>query len=310
MAQVGIQSGGALRDHDHSASGAGGQLNPESALNPQPKVEFGDGADGDFVTVAELHLTRDMSYNNLTVNHNVWAAGYKLKVKGKLTVAAGCHIFANDVLDTGSAGAAGVGGNGAGAAYGTRRISTYLPTAGAKGANGPAPAGIEVSNGGAGGAVALPPSTVIEGRVWVGGGGGGGGAVGTAPAAGAAAGAVKFGAAGGAGGNAVRTAGNHTKGGGGGGAGGGCLEIWAYELENNGTLYAAGGNGGAGEGDVNAEAGGGGGGGGGACLIHYRILTGLGIGAVNVAGGLGGPSFSGAADGAPGAAGIAIAEQI
>lgn len=309
-----VPSPGRLPAHAHVTVATGGQLDPELALNPQPKVDFGDGTDGDVVVDgAVVQLTRNMNYNNLTVINGSFLIpqGYKIKVKGLLTVDATSTIWVSAGTVTGGGdGAAGIGGIGDPILYfaAARLPETYRPTPGADGADGPAPASVDVSNGGAGGGGTA--SALIEGHVWAGAGGGGGGAVGTNPAPGGTATTVLHGAAGGAGGNAQHIAGNHQKAGGGGGAGGGMLEMWVNEIDNNGSIDARGTSGGDGEGDANAQAGGGGGGGGGAIIIYYRRVSGGGLGVRNVAGGAGGSSFGGVADGADGAVGYSVAIQI
>lgn len=297
-----------LGDHTHASSGQGGQLNPNTALNPHPQVDFGDGSDGDHTAVADL-LTRDMSYNNLTVTGFIKVNRFKIKVKGILRQEIAGQIYAHS--GAGAAGAAGVGGAGA-IAGGVRLAEKCSPTPGAKGAD----AGVSGAIPSVGG---IAPDSylenvvpgLVEGRLWAGGGGAGGGSVGDGVEAGAAPLRALVGAKGGKGGDAVRMAGNHTKAGGGGGVGGELIEIWANEFDNGGYIHAFGGDGGAGEGDANAQAGGGGGGGGGAILLFYRKLSGAGLGTWGaVDGGAAGASFGGAADGVAGAPGYAYAMKI
>lgn len=302
-----------LGAHDHSNPGQGGQIDPETGLNPQPKVDFGDGSDGDVTVPVVLVAARDMSFNNLTINAGAYFQpnGFIVKIKGKLTVAGASYIFGQG--GGGGNGAAGVGGTAGMLLYytGTRYPRTCLPTVGAAGGDGGA-AGVNfsVSN------VPLDPDLIAaqalyEGRLWAGAGGAGGGAVGNAPTAGGIPARVLAGAKGGRGGDAVYIGpGNKVFGGGGAGAGGGKIEIWVNEIDNNGSITADGGGGGIGEGDAIAQAGGGGGGGGGAVLIFYKTLSGGGLGVRTVAGGAGGASFGGAADGNPGAAGFSYAMKI
>jgi len=82
---------------------------------------FGDGSDGDVTTTGDVTLTRDMFYNSLTVDtgHTLYPAGYRIFVKGTLTVNTGGIIdrSGNDGSGTtgGAALAAGtLGGSGAG----------------------------------------------------------------------------------------------------------------------------------------------------------------------------------------------------
>lgn len=311
--QIGVKSSVLLGLHNHSSNPQGGQLNPETALFPPVVVDFGDGSDGDVTIAAGVTiLARDMSYDNLIIQNGgqLCAAGYTIRVRGKLTINLGGIIWSTSGnLVTGQNGAAGVGGAGGSSAFSTRRGEKFLPTGGGDGADSGV-AGLTTSVGGAGGAAAWGASNLIPVKMFAGAGGGGGGAIGNAPAAGDNALPVILGAGGGTGGNAQRIVGNHTKAGGGGGAGGGLIEIIANEIENNGTINAGGFAGGNGEGDANAQAGGGGGGGGGAVLIYYKTATGAGAGVLVVAGGAGGTSFGGVADGSAGAAGFTYILQV
>lgn len=315
--QVGVYSTFPLLAHDHSNVAGGGQLDPEVALNPYPKTDFGDGSDGDVVVDgAVLALARDMNYNNLSaINVSVIIPnGFKVKVRNKLFIQAGSTLWGKGgSIHAGQPGAAGVGGAGDGiTGYTGARLPTHFrPTPGAAGADAPAPAAAGTSNGGVAPAVNVTDPNILQRLdIWAGGGGGGGGAVGTAPAAGGTPLPVFYGAKGGNGGNAQWIAGNHQKAGGGGGAGGGLLEVWAKEFDNSGIVTVAGTAGGAGEGDANAQAGGGGGGGGGAFLLWYRTLSGGGLGTIDVSGGAGGTSFGGAANGKAGANGLFFAMPI
>lgn len=82
---------------------------------------FGDGSDSD-VTISSgtTTLSTDMFYNNLTLSGTgiLNPNGYKVFVKGKLTIAAGAKIQRNGT--TGTAGtnvaSAGAGGGAGGAA--------------------------------------------------------------------------------------------------------------------------------------------------------------------------------------------------
>lgn len=312
--QVGVMSGGRLIQHTHAGVATGGQLNPEVALTPPVRVNYGDGSDGDVIVDAVVvQLTRNMNYNNLTVINGSYLIpqGYKISVREKLSIDATSIIWGSAGTVTGGGdGAAGVGGAGDAVLYyaAVRLPESFRPTPGTDGADAPAPAAQDTSLGGAGGAG--NPSTLYSGHLFVGAGGGGGGAIGTTPAAGAAANAVIYGAAGGAGGNAQWIAGNHQKAGGGGGAGGGIVEIWAYEIDNAGIISADGTDGGDGEGDVNAQAGGGGGGGGGSVIVYYSIVSGAGLGVISAAGGAGGASFGGVANGIAGGAGYTATIKI
>jgi hypothetical protein len=228
MTQVGIYAQSMLGVHTHANAGQGGQIDPETGLNPQPKVDFGDGSDGDVVVAANTALTRDMSYNNLTINagQTLGVGGYKIRVRHKLTLIAGCAVISEESAATvmnGFPAVAGAGGPGGGPAYINRRPCSSLPTKGAAGGDGGG-AGVTDETGGiAPDMDVVNVATLFEGRLWAGAGGGGGG---------------------------------------------------------------------------------------GAILIFYEFLSGGGIGTLNVAGGSGGTSFGGLADGIPGAAGFAYAQKI
>ncbi len=93
---------------------------------------FGDGSDGDVTLTGNVTLTRDMFYNNLTIDgaYNINAGGYKIYVKGVLK------------RNTGSTGKiynnGGAGGNGGNAAYNTAGTAG---TAGSAAPGGTLPAG-------------------------------------------------------------------------------------------------------------------------------------------------------------------------
>ena len=73
---------------------------------------FGDGSDGDVTISTPTTLTSDKYYNNLILNDDLNAAGYKVFVAGTLTVASGKKIYNNG-------GAGGNGGNGSAGTGGT-----------------------------------------------------------------------------------------------------------------------------------------------------------------------------------------------
>jgi hypothetical protein len=301
--QAGIGSSSVLPDHGHVAAGDGGQINPETGLNPQPKVDFGDGSDGNvtFPNAVSV-IARDMCFDNViaVAGAQVCLNGFTVKIRGKLSVLAGATVWSQDNVNmAGQPGAAGVGGAGGFAAFVLRRIEACLPSAGGAGGNGGGSGVTPEVGGGILDPVFFNAQTLFEGWLWAGSGGGGGGGLGVAPTQGGVPLRLLGGAKGGAGATAVRTAGNHDKGGGGGGGGGGKIEIWANEVDNAGIISAIGGNGGAGEEVAGGSAGGGGGGGGGAILIFYKTVSGSGLGVRNVGGGAGGGTLN------PGAAGVA-----
>ena len=111
---------------------------------------FGDGSDGNVTISATTTLTRDMYYNDLTINAGQWlhAGGYRIFVAGTLTnnghidadggaasgTTAGVAAVGN-ILGNGFAGAAGTTGSGAGTA-GTSTTSSLGGAGGAGGAGG------------------------------------------------------------------------------------------------------------------------------------------------------------------------------
>jgi len=153
---------------------------------------FGSGADGDVTIAAPTTLTSDKYYNNLTLNSTLDADGYRVFVKGILTVNAGGLISNNG-------GAGGAGGNGSGGvggaagAAGAAAPGNTLPSglagkAGGLGAD--RSAGVGASNGAAGTAGdSLSPSLASSN----------GAAAGAGGDASSAGGAATGGAAGGAG---------------------------------------------------------------------------------------------------------------
>lgn len=149
---------------------------------------FGDGTDGDVTISANTNLTRDMYYDDLTVNasYTLDPSGFKIFVKGTLTIAATGAIAANG-------GAGGNGGNGGNATAGVVGAAGTAGTAGAVAdAGGTLPAPLVGIAGGAGGIGVLgtPPTN---------GNGGNNGGTGTAQSS--ALRGTSAGVAGGAGGN-------------------------------------------------------------------------------------------------------------
>jgi len=222
---------------------------------------FGDGSDGDVTISTDTTLTRDMYYNNLTINAGVTlhTNGYRIFVKNNFINyniverngndggdAAGLYNagLGGAALSDNNLGGSGAGGNGGGYASWGAPGDSVSPAEGGKGNNGSNGGGTNPRAGGAGGSVtppdcrpfALPfaalltdyPSlTIIKG----GAGGGGGG-------------------------------GSDNGAGGGGGSGGGVIFIAAKNLINYGSIEAKGGNGG-----LPYGYGGRGGGGGGGVIV-------------------------------------------
>jgi hypothetical protein len=104
---------------------------------------FGSGADGDYTVAAPESLTADKYYDDLTVNDDLNANGWKIFVRGTLTIASGKKIYNNG-------GAGGAGGNAA------------TTTPGAAGAAGAAP-GANSLPGGLAGKVGIIGNTKFGG---------------------------------------------------------------------------------------------------------------------------------------------------
>lgn len=280
---------------------------------------FGDGSDGNVTLSVNTTLTRDMYYDDLTINSSSTLSpdGFRVFVKDTLTIDAGSKIdrsgnngtnavvnlagiagtaFArlnrplnnNGSGGSGGAGSTGVGANGSVAIL----INASAGGAGIPGGNG----GAGVSAGGNGGnssSIAFINAPIgylntnpIYGTYPVQGGMGGGGG------------------AGGGGGGGVAGGG-----GGGGGAGGSVLLVFARHMILNGQINANGGNGGNGGtpaagGSAKGGGGGGGAGGGGAIFVCYQDFSGAGsINALSGTSGTGGIGQAGGTNGVtPGAA--------
>lgn len=296
---------------------------------------FGDGSDGDVVISGNTTLTRDMYYDDLTVDSGITLspAGYRIFVKGTLTV--------NGTIErNGIVGGAGNSGNGG--AGGAALADGYLKgsLAGAAGGNGGNPPvvgtdGTAVSN-------ALGTSAGKNGGAGGQAGGNPGAAGGTGGASTAAnvklianwhlatlldiassGSTVKFTNSGSsAGGGGGRDGGAGTGGGGGGGgSAGGILAIYAKTvvISATGVIQANGGAGGAGETQAGTDSGGGGGGGGGnggIIVLSYNSLTNAGsITATGGAGGAGGtggnpPADDNGTSGTTGASGVIYQFQM
>lgn len=274
----------------YSPIGGGGGLLP-----------FGSGFDGDVtINAGTTTLTRDMAYNNLTIAASgiLVTAGFRVQVKGTLTVNATGAIH-NDggSTTTSAAGAAagigsttGLGGGAAGQAGGTTTgnaggtLNSSLGGNGGSGGSG---------TSGAGGAAGTANHNIT----------GGDGqfdayAVGwNARICSSVSQLNPGGAAGGSGG------GNGSQGGGS-GAGGGAMALAAKTVSNSGRISCNGGNGANGPG---VNRGGGGGGGGGYLFFVYSTLTGN---APTVNGGTGGTGGAGGGNGNNGSPGRLISIAV
>jgi hypothetical protein len=251
---------------------------------------FGDGYDGNATIVGVTTLTRETYYSNLTIaaTGTVKPAGFRLFVKGTLTIEAGGSLNDDGLSSTGTAGGAalaarntlnaqsgaggagnGGGGNGnpGGAAPGNSSLNgAGLAPLGGKG-------GDAINTGGGGGAAGTP----TQGQRWHGTAWPQQGRFtnGTAQAA--------FNGGSGGGGGASFAVGTT---GGGGGGGAGLVWVAAKNIVNAGRISANGGNGFTGAGA--AAAGGGGGGGGGSVCVgtlsaSYGVVQALGgVGAAGI----------------------------
>lgn len=133
----------------NNADGTPSAANPfvlESNANLQSLI-FGDGSDGDVVISTNTTLTRDMYYDDLTINDGIVLStgGYVVYVKGTLTQ------LGTGVIDN-SGGDGGNGGNGGNGGSGANGTAGAAGAAGAGGAGGTLVAGADGAAGGAGGA--------------------------------------------------------------------------------------------------------------------------------------------------------------
>jgi hypothetical protein len=296
----GSEAWAARRDHRHGMPS--GSLAAIAA--PSDRGWFGDGSDGDVTISADTSLSRDMYYNNLTVNasRSLNTNGFRILVAGTLTNNGTIHRGGNRGNDGSTGGAALANGTLAGAPKGGDRATSSGSVAGGAGTGtatsgwgGNGGAGGQSSGGGAGGnagtnsyTLTSQPRTLpmaVNGAAQV---------LGTWTAV-----------AGGSGGGAGGTTGILGSGGGG-GSGGGVVVIAARKIVNgSGVVHADGGAGGNGASNVGAG-GGGGGGGGGVVILVYNQLTGPGtIRAAGGAKGLAG-TVAPAADGNDGSPGKVI----
>ena len=318
-----------------------GIINGSSVLNQDV---FGDGSDGDVIISADTSLTRDMYYDDLTVNttKTLTTNGFKVFVKGTLNT-----IGTGKIASNGNAGGNGATATsdpgGAGGAAGTIAYSTGtlpIPLVGKGGGAGGAATG-GVNNGvvgvaGTNQAKALGNTDAVAGGRGAdsNGTGGAGGAAGTktgsilsTPRSLIAAynlfdlssGTItQFGVApsGGGGGGGGYTATNSGGGAGGGGSGSSGGVVWiAARFVANITAQAIGGDGGAGgSADYVGVDGGGGGGGaggnGGAIIFLYSKLTASSLSVAGGAGGAGGTGNVAGTAGTAGNVGVTISLQI
>lgn len=255
---------------------------------------WGNGADGDVTISTNTTLTRDMFYNNLTINSGAVlnTGGYRVFVAntwamfGSVTVArngangsgatAGAALAAG-TLSGSSAGGAGTTGNGF---PGVAANASYGASGGAGGRSLQNDNVTTYNPGGAAGAATAP--TAVQGSLQ-------GIADLIAARFGVVPGALTTKFTGGAGGGGGGGNGSASSFGGGGGSGGGVVMVCARLITHDGvgvaSIQANGGNGGNGSGTLRA---GGGGGGGGGTVIVITTSAQPGTVTTSVAGGTGG----------------------
>ena len=247
---------------------------------------FGDGTDGDVSIFSIYGLTKEMNYNNVTIQSggNIYTQGYIVRVRKLLVIQTGGKITSNGYsgLDAADGGSGGPGAY-TDVVYPEFGVPSNGGNGGVSGSDGPD------TGAGAYGGTAIIINTGSPYMFRAGSGGGGGGPVedqgtpGTQPSVG---GQVWIAAGLGGDGNTGVTAGSNSLSGGGGGGGGGVCCVYAYTINNAGSITANGGNGGSGDIASGSEQGGGGGGGGaGVVLVHYRTTTGSGVGTLSATGG-------------------------
>jgi len=330
--------GGVTQFFARASDGTITQLTPGGTGLVTAEAIFGDGSDGNVTIAVDTTLTRDMYYNNLTINGGVKLLpdGYRIFVRRTLTLNGNIVVNGNDgatAPDTPSGGG-GAGGT-AQPASGARVLTLATNLLSVAGGGGGAQGGGVAAAGG--NSTAAPfgfvagSVTNAAGGVGQGGAGGrsagnvNGGASGTNTIVAAASGSYPAnltqalllrnsqlsnaftpgsGGGGGRGGDAAGSGG-----GGGGGASGGLIVVVANQIVGAGILQAKGGKGGnaANLVAVPPSSGGGGGGGGGGLVV---VIIGTGsFPTVDVSGGVGGlPGQSGGTGnpGFAGGAGLAI----
>lgn len=319
----GKKAGGFVPDTDIPAEEVNYQFNAYAQwLQGILSCVTGDGSDGDAVldgtntyagflskSGSTYTALRDLYIDDLSITtaSTLKMAGYRLYVRGTLTVNASCFL-SNDGTDGGigqgtgtpsTAGAAGpigsvlgggIGGTGpAGAAAGNAGTATTASLGGAGGAGGAKGA----NAGGIGGTVTAPSAALGGARHFT--------SVTMGYLTGNNAGTATLTGLRGGGGGGGAGCDNVNASGGAGGGGGGLLPIACFQLVNNGSISADGGDGGAG-GPGNQP--GGGGGGGGVVLLLRGHKSGSGT--VTASGGAAGVGSGGSNNGVAGSAGTVI----
>lgn len=274
---------------------------------------FGNGIDGNITIAggATTSLTRDMYYNNLTINGGLITNGYKVYVKNTIN---GTGDITWGTANAGSNSSAGIGGAG-GVASTSGEVVNNPGVAG----------GTAVSNIGCPQSGTGSSTTAVHSLGATGGTGGTSVGIGSTCNGGTSAtstsstyfgilrfptiSGIDFGstsfatytpAAGGAGGGAYVTNGGTLAGGGGGGSSGGFVFILASTWAGSFQIVAVGGTGGNAVTVSGQNGGGGGGGGGGTSAVIYAVKTWTGT--YNLAGGVGGTGQNAGASGLTGTA--------
>lgn len=282
---------------------------------PLSDRELGNGIDGSVVISTSVSITRNMYYNNLTIDNLgiLNTNGFCVFVKGILQINTGGIIRRNGNNGTNAT-------NQTGGAGGTLVFGSVMGngSAGNVGATGLVGTGV-VAN------TAANAGLTVGGRVSGAGGPGGSGGAGAGGAFRAGTTATTFnwvhysdewikttistyspsgqGAPGGSSGAGDGV--NLGRGGGGGGSGGGAIFLLCDSLNNNGQILAVGGNGGNGASGVAGNVGGGGGGGGGSggCIVIFcNVVQTQGF--ISVSGGSGGTGGAGFGTGTSGGNGV------
>lgn len=269
-----------------------GKIDSSFLATSTPASGFGDGRDGNVTISATTTLTRDMYYNNLTVNSVLIPNGFRIFVKDTLSgtglIMANGNAGTNAVTTTpGNGGAATTTGyfsnvpganGGANMANGQNASSTITAIGSIGGAGGSS------AGGGTGGTAGATTTDSVFGQIgWL------------------TVSGVDFSTssslirlkscAGSGGGSGGINNGNTGGAGGGGGACGGFIYFGVKNWQGTFTIQATGGRGGDGGANAGVGAGGSGGGGGagGTVLAIYGTKT--WTGSYSLAGGLGGTGY-------------------
>lgn len=291
------------------------QLSDSDRLRLTGSPWFGDGSDGDVTLASDVTLVRDMFYGDLTIpaGFRLNAAGYRVHVRGTLTIEGGAHLSANgndangwepgvEILGSNGFGRVGGPGDPTDMTGGSGGVQGFGHDPGWGGDGGSSGGGVFGAN--PGGANARSPKygaprsalAIAQGYIYP-----GDSAISIIPG-------FFGGGAGGGGGNATTDFSTYFGQGGGGGGGAPPLWIMAARIDNAGTISANGGDAGDAAAVIGSpDADGGGGGGGGVIGIVYYVGT---LGTVQALGGAGGAGLNAGAAGQSGGAGTIVTIQI